>query len=54
VAWSRSIDGPTLIEFVVEKHDVVYPMVPAGADLHAMIRRNSVEEAPDYDNPNAV
>jgi acetolactate synthase-1/2/3 large subunit len=54
VAWSRSIDGPTLIEFVVEKHDVVYPMVPAGADLHAMIRRNSTEEVPDYDNPNAV
>jgi acetolactate synthase-1/2/3 large subunit len=24
---------------VVEKHDIVYPMVPAGADLHNMIRR---------------
>ncbi len=32
-------DGPVLIEFVVEQHDMVYPMVPAGADLHAMIRR---------------
>jgi len=31
--------GPFLIEFVVEKHDIVYPMVPAGADLHDMIRR---------------
>jgi acetolactate synthase-1/2/3 large subunit len=31
--------GPCLIEFMVEQHDVVYPMVPAGADLHAMIRR---------------
>jgi len=31
--------GPFLIEFVVEKHDVVFPMVPAGADLHDMIRR---------------
>jgi acetolactate synthase-1/2/3 large subunit len=31
--------GPFLIEFVVEPHDVVYPMVPAGADLHEMIRR---------------
>lgn len=31
--------GPVLIEFVVEQHDMVYPMVPAGADLHAMIRR---------------
>ena len=32
-------NGPVLIEFVVEQHDMVYPMVPAGADLHAMIRR---------------
>ncbi len=31
--------GPVLIEFVVEQHDLVYPMVPAGADLHAMLRR---------------
>jgi acetolactate synthase-1/2/3 large subunit len=31
--------GPVLIEFVVEQFDNVYPMVPAGADLHAMIRR---------------
>ncbi len=31
--------GPSLIEFVVEQHDVVYPMVPSGADLHEMIRR---------------
>lgn len=39
VQFARSIEGPTLIEFVVEKEDIVYPMVPAGADLHAMIRR---------------
>lgn len=39
VAFAQSIDGPTLIEFVVEKEDIVYPMVPAGADLHNMIRR---------------
>jgi len=31
--------GPSLIEFVVEKHDMVYPMVPSGADLHEMIER---------------
>ena len=28
-----------LIDFRVEQEDSVYPMVPAGADLHAMIRR---------------
>jgi acetolactate synthase-1/2/3 large subunit len=39
VAFSRSIKGPSLVEYVIEKEDVVYPMVPAGADLHAMIRR---------------
>ena len=32
-------EGPTLIEFVVEQNDMVYPMVPAGADLHDMITR---------------
>ncbi|HMM26716.1 MAG TPA: biosynthetic-type acetolactate synthase large subunit [Aggregatilineaceae bacterium] len=38
--WAASInDGPVLIDFRVEKHDIVYPMVPAGADLHNMIRR---------------
>ena len=30
-----------LIDFRVEQEDSVYPMVPAGADLHAMIRRPS-------------
>ena len=39
VSFARSIDGPTLIEFVVEKEEMVYPMVPAGADLHDMKRR---------------
>lgn len=36
---AQAHQGPVLIEFVVEQHDIVYPMVPAGADLHAMIRR---------------
>jgi acetolactate synthase-1/2/3 large subunit len=37
-------DCPVLIEYVVEKHDIVYPMVPAGAALHKMIRRPLAEE----------
>tara|TARA_B100000886_G_scaffold340391_1_gene309661 strand:+ start:1432 stop:3135 length:1704 start_codon:yes stop_codon:yes gene_type:complete len=37
--------GPVIIEFVVEKHDVVYPMVPTGAALNAMINRPEKEEA---------
>lgn len=39
VEKANSIDGPVIVEFQVEKADIVYPMVPAGADLHAMIRR---------------
>ncbi len=32
-------EGPILLELVVEQHDVVFPMVPAGSDLDTMIRR---------------
>jgi acetolactate synthase-1/2/3 large subunit len=39
VTKARETKGPVLIEFQVEKEDAVYPMVPAGSDLHAMIRR---------------
>jgi acetolactate synthase-1/2/3 large subunit len=38
---ARRHAGPTLIDFRVEQEDTVYPMVPAGADLHRMIRRPS-------------
>jgi acetolactate synthase-1/2/3 large subunit len=46
---ARGQDGPALIDFKVEQEDTVYPMVPAGADLHNMIRRPSelVETAED-------
>ena len=43
VEKARGSGGPMLIEFQVEKEDSVYPMVPAGADLHDMIRRPSEE-----------
>jgi acetolactate synthase-1/2/3 large subunit len=36
---AQAHDGPVLIELVVEQFDNVFPMVPAGADLHDMIRR---------------
>jgi len=39
IAWARSIQGPTVIEFKVEREDAVYPMVPAGAALHEMLQR---------------
>ena len=39
VQRARAAEGTALIDFRVEQEDSVYPMVPAGADLHAMIRR---------------
>ncbi|WP_303773451.1 biosynthetic-type acetolactate synthase large subunit [Anaerolinea thermophila] len=36
---ARETDGTVVIDFRVEQEDSVYPMVPAGADLHNMIRR---------------
>lgn len=39
VEFARRHDGPVLIEYVIEKEEIVYPMVPAGADLHNMLRR---------------
>ena len=39
VKKATEIKGPALIEFVVEQHDMVYPMVPTGADLNEMISR---------------
>ena len=47
--FARRIERGALIDFRVEQEDTVYPMVPAGADLHKMIRRPSpiVETAKD-------
>ncbi|HLJ05939.1 MAG TPA: biosynthetic-type acetolactate synthase large subunit [Acetobacteraceae bacterium] len=50
VAAARAHKGPFLINFLVEKEDSVYPMIPAGSALHEMIRRPNnplVESAGD-------
>jgi acetolactate synthase-1/2/3 large subunit len=39
VKAARERKGPFLINFLVEKEDSVYPMIPAGSALHEMIRR---------------
>ncbi|WP_297471555.1 thiamine pyrophosphate-dependent enzyme, partial [Acidithiobacillus sp.] len=39
VEEARSAEGPFLLNFMVEKEDSVYPMIPAGSALHEMIRR---------------
>jgi len=41
VATARQQTKGALIDFRVEQEDSVFPMVPAGNDLHNMIRRPS-------------
>jgi acetolactate synthase-1/2/3 large subunit len=50
VKQARSAPGTFLLNFLVEKEDSVYPMIPAGSALHEMIRRpgkNPLIESPD-------
>jgi acetolactate synthase-1/2/3 large subunit len=39
VSEARESAGAYLLNFMVEKEDSVYPMIPAGSGLHEMIRR---------------
>jgi acetolactate synthase-1/2/3 large subunit len=39
VEEARAAKGAFLLNFLVEKEDSVYPMIPAGSALHEMIRR---------------
>ncbi|MGB3051639.1 MAG: biosynthetic-type acetolactate synthase large subunit, partial [Polyangiales bacterium] len=39
VRKAENTEGTVVIDFRVEQEDAVYPMVPAGADLHDMIQR---------------
>src|SRR5271165_472830 len=51
VQEARESPGAFLLNFMVEKEDSVYPMIPAGSALHEMIRRPGknplVEQADD-------
>jgi len=51
VEQARANAETTLLEFRVEQEDSVYPMVPAGADLDAMIRRPKPELKSAPHNP---
>ena len=45
-------EGPVLIEFVVEKEDNVYPMIPAAQSVHEMIDTpEPVDDKETSDNP---
>ncbi len=50
VQRARAAEGTVVIDFRVEQEDSVYPMVPAGAALHDMIRRpNPILETAEDD-----
>jgi acetolactate synthase-1/2/3 large subunit len=46
IRHAQESEGTVLIDFRVEKEDSVYPMVPAGGDLHNMIRRPALNNTP--------
>jgi acetolactate synthase I/II/III large subunit len=35
--WANGVEGPAMIEFVVDPHENVWPMVPPGASLQETI-----------------
>lgn len=45
IEFAQQTPGPVLLEFIVEKEESVYPMVPTGAALDEMIRRPVVKES---------
>lgn len=42
IEWAQSIDGPALIEFVVNQEENVYPMIPSGGSFREMIEEEEV------------
>ena len=54
LAAARATKGPFLINFLVEKEESVYPMIPAGAALHEMIRRPASGPDPMLESPDDV
>ncbi|MBX6342120.1 MAG: biosynthetic-type acetolactate synthase large subunit, partial [Thermomicrobiaceae bacterium] len=40
IRWAREIDGPALLEFVVNQEENVYPMIPSGGSVREMIEED--------------
>ena len=51
VRTAEATEGTVVVDFRVEQEDSVYPMVPAGADLHDMIQRPSAPPGEEAHNP---
>jgi acetolactate synthase-1/2/3 large subunit len=40
IRWAQSIEGPTLLEFIVNQEENVFPMIPSGGSVREMIEED--------------
>jgi acetolactate synthase I/II/III large subunit len=43
IRWAQSVDGPVLVEFVVNQEENVYPMIPSGGSFREIIEQHETE-----------
>jgi acetolactate synthase I/II/III large subunit len=43
IHWAQSVDGPVLVEFVVNQEENVYPMIPSGGSFGEIIEQHETE-----------
>ncbi|MEX2425249.1 MAG: biosynthetic-type acetolactate synthase large subunit [Thermomicrobiaceae bacterium] len=43
IRWAQSINGPVLVEFVVNQEENVYPMIPSGGSFREIIEQHETE-----------
>jgi acetolactate synthase I/II/III large subunit len=43
IRWAQSVEGPVLVEFVVNQEENVYPMIPSGGSFREIIEQGETE-----------
>jgi acetolactate synthase I/II/III large subunit len=43
IRWAQSVEGPVLVEFVVNQEENVYPMIPSGGSFGEIIEQHETE-----------
>jgi acetolactate synthase I/II/III large subunit len=43
IRWAQSVQGPVLVEFVVNQEENVYPMIPSGGSFKEIIEQHETE-----------
>jgi acetolactate synthase I/II/III large subunit len=43
IRWAQSVNGPVLVEFVVNQEENVYPMIPSGGSFREIIEQHETE-----------